>query len=129
MHNWPNPKMSCPMWRRRAMKFSRMRGKKGTKHDDPLDPPRRRANKQRGRGTYENDRVPIQGTVGRNTGQVRLKVVMNTTSATLCECVHGTTRVGVMVYTDESASYNALQRPHETVCHSQHEWARDADGD
>jgi transposase len=54
---------------------------------------------------------------------------MDTTSATLCECVHGTTHPGVMVYTDESASYNALQRPHETVCHAQHEWARDEDGD
>ncbi|SRR5581483_5051235 len=100
------------------MRFSSTRGKKGTRHEDPLDPPRRRANKQRGRGTYENDRVPIQGTVGRNTGQVRLQVVMNTTAATLCERVHQTTGPGVMVYTDESASYNALQRPHETVCHS-----------
>ncbi len=54
---------------------------------------------------------------------------MNTTAATLCERVHQTTGPGVMVYTDESASYNALQRPHETVCHSVHEWARDADGD
>ena len=30
-------------------------GKKADPHPDPDDPPRRRANKQRGRGTYEND--------------------------------------------------------------------------
>lgn len=73
--------------------------------------------------------MPIQGTVGRNTGQIRLRVVMNTTSQTLCERVHQTTQPGTVVYTDEANSYHALQRPHETVCHSQHEWARDADGD
>ena len=28
-------------------------------HFDPLDPPRRRANKRRGRGTYANDRPPV----------------------------------------------------------------------
>jgi transposase-like protein len=106
-----------------------MRGKKGTKHSDPLDPPRRRANKRRGKGTYENDRVPIQGTAGRNTGQVRLRVVMNTTAKILCGRVHQTTQPGTMVYTDEANSYNALLRPHETVCHALHEWARDADGD
>src|SRR5258708_7608598 len=31
-------------------------GKKSEPHLDPADPPRRRANKQRGHGTYENDR-------------------------------------------------------------------------
>jgi hypothetical protein len=46
-------------------------GKKGKKHNDPTDPPRRRANKQKGHGTYENDRPPIIGTVGRDSGQVR----------------------------------------------------------
>jgi transposase len=65
-----------------------MRGKKGEEHFDPNDPPRRRANQQRGRGTYANDRPPILGTVGRESGQVRLRVVMNTTGATLQEHSH-----------------------------------------
>jgi transposase len=55
--------------------------------------------------------------------------VRNTTAQILCTAVHKATHPGTMVYTDEANSYNALHRPHETVCHAQHEWARDADGD
>lgn len=55
-----------------------MRGKKGELHPDPDDPPRKRANKQRGHGTYDNDRPPIVGTVGRESEQVRLRVVHHT---------------------------------------------------
>ena len=106
-----------------------MRGKKGTEHRDPLDPPRRRANKQRGRGTYDNDRPPIVGTVGRTSGQVRLRVVKDTTGETLVKHVHQFTLVETQLYTDESASYNHVIRPHATVCHTQKEWARDDDGD
>lgn len=65
------------------MRCFRMRGKKGKEHRDPFDPPRRRANKRRGKGTYDNDRPPIVGTVGRESGQVRLRVVKETTGETL----------------------------------------------
>src|SRR3954470_9824125 len=44
-------------------------GEKGERHLDPEDPPRRRANKRRGHGSYYNDRPPIIGTVGRRTGE------------------------------------------------------------
>ena len=40
-------------------------GEKGVPHLDPEDPPRRRANKARGHGTWENDRPPVCGVVGR----------------------------------------------------------------
>jgi transposase len=106
-----------------------MRGKKGEEHFDPADPPRRRANKRRGRGTFANDRPPILGTIGRETGQVRLRMVKNTQGKTLRDHVHQFTRRGAHVYTDEYDSYNHLQRVHATVCHSQGEWARDDDGD
>jgi hypothetical protein len=36
-------------------------GEKGRRHPDPADPPRRRANKQRGHSTWETDRVPVGG--------------------------------------------------------------------
>lgn len=49
-------------------------GEKGVPHLDPEDPPRRRANKARGHGTWETDRPPILGIVGRDTGQVRLEL-------------------------------------------------------
>ncbi|MDQ3249285.1 MAG: transposase [Chloroflexota bacterium] len=106
-----------------------MRGKKGEPHRDPHDPPRRRANKRRGRGTYANDRPPIVGTVGRESGQVRIRVVMDTTGDTLEAHVHQFTQPGSQLYTDENQSYNHVLRPRSTVCHSAGEWARDDDGD
>jgi transposase-like protein len=106
-----------------------MRGKKGDEHFDLTDPPRRRANKRRGRGTYANDRPPIVGTVGRESGQVRLRVVPDTTGKTLCGHVHRFTQVGATVFTDEYQSYNHLIRPHASVAHSHNEWARDDDAD
>jgi transposase len=106
-----------------------MRGKKGSEHLDPGDPPRVRANSRRGRGTYANDRPPIVGTVGRETGQVRLRVAWDTTGATLCDHVHRFTTADAHLYTDDNPSYNHVIRTHTTVCHSIHEYARDEDGD
>lgn len=111
------------------MKCSRMRGKKGELHADPDDPPRKRANKQRGHGTYDNDRPPIVGTVGRESGQVRLRVVHNTDRKTLEAHVHRFTLEETTCYTDEWNAYNHIIREHSTVCHADHEWARDDDGD
>ena len=65
-----------------------MRGKKSDPHPNPSDPPRRRANKRKGRGTYANDRPPILGTVGRESGQVRLRVAHRTDTETLSAHVH-----------------------------------------
>ena len=117
------------MTRLKPMRCFRMRGKKGDEHFDPLDPPRRRANKQRGRGTYANDRPPIVGTVGRESGQVRLRVKMNTKGHTLVQHVHQFTLAGTHLFTDEYQSYNHVIRRHSTVCHGRKEWARDDDGD
>jgi transposase len=111
------------------MRCFRTRGKKGDEHFKRADPPRRRANKQRGRGTYANDRPPIVGTVGRKTGQVRIRVLDNTTGAVLCAHVQRFTRAGSTLYTDEYQSYNHVIRAHATVKHADYEWARDDDGD
>ena len=104
------------------MSCSRTRGKKGDEHFDPLDRPRHHANPRRGRGTYANDRPPVLGVVGRETGQIRLRVVDNTRSLTLCAFVEPFTQLDALVYTDEYQSYNALKRVRETVCHSLREW-------
>jgi transposase-like protein len=106
-----------------------MRGKKGDKHHNPCDPPRRRANKRRGQGTYENARPPVVGTVGRDRGQCRLRVHEHTDGKTLQHHVHGYTKTDTTCYTDEWQGYNRINRIHHTVCHGQKEWARDDDGD
>jgi transposase-like protein len=56
-------------------------------------------------------------------------VVKHTTGEILVNHVHQFTVIGSQVFTDESASYNHVIRPHATVCHSQGEWARDDNGD
>jgi transposase len=104
-------------------------GEKGESHPDPADPPRRRANHRRGHGTYENDRPPIVGTVGRQSGQVRLRVVHHTDEEPLVRHVHAFTLADAVVFTDEWQSYDHIMRVHATVCHGAKEWVRDDDGD
>jgi transposase-like protein len=76
----------------------------------------------------------VAGVVGRDTGEVVLRVVPRTDGATLTEFVAGATSDGATVYTDEWGGYNGLPdvgRGHATVNHTpgQREWARDDDGD
>lgn len=107
-------------------------GEKGREHNDPDDPPRHRANKRKGRGTKENDRPPILGIVGRQSGQLRLIVCENTQQATIQPGVECATQADTNVYTDECSAYDHLcetGRGHASVCHTQNEWARDDDGD
>jgi transposase len=107
-------------------------GEKGFRHDDPEDPPRRRANKHRGIGTMENDRPPILGVVGRESRQIRLTVCDNTRQATIQPQVEKDTDPKTIVYTDESSAYNHISetgRGHASVNHSKKEWARNDDGD
>lgn len=106
-----------------------MRGKKGDKHLDPTDLPRRRALKLKGHGTYANDLVPIVATLGRQTKGLRLQVIRRTDRATLEAHVVRVTRPHAVVNTDEWQGYNHLPRRHHTVNHRTKEWARDDDGD
>jgi len=111
-----------------------MRGKKGEKHPDPADPPRRRANKVRGHGTWGNDRPPVLGVVGRSSGQAQLNVVPHSTREQLEPRVLAASGDGATVNTDEWGAYDHLHeqgRLHATVCHApgKREWARDDDGD
>ena len=92
-----------------------MPGKKGERHSDPDDPPRRRANKRRGHGTYANDRPPIIGTVGRASGQVRLQVIKRTDGDTLTQHVEAATLPQSHLYTDEWRGYNRVPRQRQTV--------------
>ena len=109
-------------------------GEKGVKHEDPEDPPRRRANKVRGHGAWATDRPPVAGVVGRESGEIRLGVCHRSDRATLQPFVEERTTTTATVYTDEWQAYSQLPatgRAHASVCHTpgQREWARDDDGD
>jgi transposase len=109
-----------------------MRGKKGARHADPLDPPRRRANPARGHGTFAADRPPVAGVAGRESGQARFDVLETVAGASLRPFVERVTGPDVLLYTDEAGGYvwvAGTGRGHATVCHSAGEWARDDDGD
>lgn len=112
------------------MNCIRTLGKKSTPHRDPADPPRRRANKRTGHGTYANDRPPIIRIISRETGEQRWWVGDH---ADTCTCTgliaENIPSDSTSLYTDEWQSYRGSHPAHATVCHSAHEWARDDDGD
>src|SRR6266496_676087 len=117
-----------------ATRCTRTPGKKGEKHDDPADPPRRRANKVRGHGTWALDRPPVFGIVGRDSGQLRLQVTRDHTRRTLCPLAHGWSVPGATVNTDEWWAYDPLAeqgRLRVKVKHAKPHpgYARDDDGD
>jgi hypothetical protein len=64
-------------------------GEKGILHPDPDDPPRRRGNKARGHGTWDTDRPPVLGIVGRESGQVQLVLKKQRTAGSGTQCAEG----------------------------------------
>jgi transposase-like protein len=112
------------------MSCIRTPGKKSTPHRDPTDPPRRRANKRKGHGTYANDRPPIISVISRETGEQRFWVCDHADTRTCHSLIADSVPTGsTRLYTDEWQSYRGSHPAHATVCHGVHEWARDSDGD
>ena len=64
-------------------------GEKGILHPDPDDPPRRRGNKARGHGTWDTDRPPVLGIVGRESGQLQLVLKKQRTAGSGTQCAEG----------------------------------------
>ena len=98
---------------RRAVEADEMyqnAGENGVPHTDPADPPRRRANQRPGHGTMANDRPPVAGVVGRESGLLRLRVVDRADGPTLREFVRRMTWPTVLVYTDEWAAVRSPAR-------------------
>src|SRR3954471_2501606 len=90
-------------------------GEKGIPHNAPEPPPRRRANRRRGHGTFATDRPPVAGVVGRESGELRMEVVETASAADLeglidAECLEETT-----INTDEWNGYNRLGRRRKWV--------------
>jgi transposase-like protein len=116
------------------MRCIKTRGKKGVKHTDPEDPPRRRANSVKGHGTWENDRPPVLGVFARDSGKIHLEVAHSSSRAALQPLVEACTSVGCTVNTDEWVAYDKLPnngRKRVKVKHAKPncEYARDDDGD
>ena len=115
------------------MRWTKTRGKKADPHRKQDDPPRGRANKSRGRGTYENDRPPVLGMVGRETGWACFRVCLDTKEETIRWAVAGETAEEACIFTDENRSYLWLENEEESrtrnaIDHSEG-WAEDRDGD
>ena len=90
-------------------------GKEGNKHESDKQ--------RRGRGTV--GKTAVAGVKDRETGQVDAEVVESTNGTTLRQFVHQRTESTTLVFTDEAAAYQRLNRRHETVAHSVGEYVRD----
>jgi transposase len=103
-------------------------GEKNTPHRDPRDPPRRRAHKRKGHGTYADDRPPIISVVSRETGEHRFWVCDYADRRTCHDLiVVNVPAGGTRLYTDEWPRDRGRHPSHATVRHGVHEWARDDD--
>jgi transposase len=72
------------------------------------------------------------GTIGRQSGQVRLEVLMHTSKEEVQAYLGAHRSSKGVCYSDEHLAYQGVESQrlsHKTVCHSIKEWARDDDGD
>jgi transposase len=112
------------------MSCIRTPGKTSTPPRDPAAPPRRRAKKRQGHGTYAHDRPPIISVIARETGEQRFWVCDHANTRTCHSLIADNVPTGnTRLYTDEWQSYHGSHPAHATVCHGAHEWARDAEGE
>ena len=75
-------------------------GEQGRQHPDPEDPPRRRGNRFNGHGTFEHDRPPILGVIGRESGEVFLRQVFRSTAKAIEPIVLRVTKPETDVHTE-----------------------------
>ena len=107
-------------------------GEKGRRHADLSDPPRRRTHHFNGHGSFENDRPPILGVIGRKSGKVFLRQTLRSTVKAIEPVVLRVTKEGAAVHTDEWHASDDLDdrgRTRYSVNHKRKEWARDDDED
>lgn len=98
-----------------------------------IDGHQRRANKVKCHGTWENDRPPIAGVVGRESGEIRLAICQHSDRKTLLPLSRNARR-SQPEYTDKWSAYDHLPetgREHASVCCTpgQCKWVRKDDGD
>lgn len=107
-----------------------MPGKQITPPRDPADPPRRRAGKRQGHGTYASDRPPIISVVSREAGEPRFWGCDHANTRTCSELIAANVPIGSTTrYPDEWQRDRGRHPSHAPVCHGVREWARDDDGE
>ena len=92
---------------------------------------RNRLKGSRGRGTLAKEKPPIWGLIQRN-GEVIIQMLANVQQDSIKPIIQKAVTVGSKVSTDEYNIYHRLTEwgyGHQTVNHSQGEYARDEDGD
>jgi transposase-like protein len=92
---------------------------------------RNRLKGSRGRGTLEKEKSPILGMIQRN-GEVVIEMLPNVKQTTIKPIIEKVIQAGAHVFTDEYNIYHRLTEwgyVHQSVNHSQGEYARDEDGD
>ena len=93
-----------------------------------------RLHKVKGHGTWDNDRPPVLGVVGRESGQIHLQVMHQSGRGDLQPLVVNWTMDATVVNTDEWHAYDHLPQTGRTRSKVKHsrpnpEYARDDDGD
>lgn len=92
---------------------------------------RNRLKGARGRGTLATEKPPIFGMIQRG-GDVFIRMCENVKQKTIKPLINKIVEIGSQIFTDEYSIYDRLKSwgyQHKTVNHSQHEFARDEDGD
>ena len=92
---------------------------------------RRRLKGARGRGTQATEKLPVLGLIQRG-GEVVIRLLENVKQGTIKPVIEARVQVGSLIYTDEYRIYDRLPQwgyGHQSVNHSQGEYARDDDGD
>lgn len=92
---------------------------------------RRRLKGARGRGTLATEKPPVFGLIQRD-GEVVIQMLQNVQQKTIQPIIARVVAQGSTLYSDEYTIYDRLTQwgyDHQTVNHSQAEYARDEDGD
>ena len=100
-------------------------------HAAERKPRRRRLKGKRGRGTAANEKPPIFGMIQRG-GMLALRMLENVQQQTIKPIIEEIVVSGSLIFTDEYNIYGRLEEwgfAHQTVNHSQGEYARDDDED
>ncbi|MDE0534298.1 MAG: IS1595 family transposase [Albidovulum sp.] len=92
--------------------------------DKNMSNKKRKERKEAGIGRRSAGKAIVAGVKDRETRKVSMAVVRSTNAKTLQAFVTDRTEETATVYTDEAGAYKGIDRAHESVNHSAHEYVR-----